>query len=57
MFQVFNDMNSGRYVHGMSDLANKAIAGASLVKTGKFQHEDIDDVKGRNHVWQAFTYL
>jgi hypothetical protein len=45
MFEVFSDMNSGRYVHGRTNLAQKAITGA---KVGKFQHEDIDDVKGRD---------
>jgi hypothetical protein len=49
MFEVFNDMNSGRYVHGRANLAQKAVTGA---KVGKFQHEDVDSVKGMNRSLQ-----
>ena len=43
MFEVFGDMQAGRYVHAMPQNAIKALAGSKHVK---FQHENLSGIKG-----------
>jgi len=54
MFEVFGDMQAGRYVHAKPQNAIKALAGSKHIK---LQHENLSDIKGEQQIMRLFNSL